>query len=112
MARDGEACKENENKMDTTLYIDSGAFKTIVNDPYLLHDYHTKPRMSVECAGDQTLYTEGTGTLKIDGDSSGLAPIENASVQPSGGAPLRQGHSPTNAFQNFRSPHTKPLCTF
>jgi len=82
MAKDGQSCKKTDNKSDTEFYIDSGAFKTIINDPTALHNYRRIPNMTVECAGDQILYTEGTGDLKLEGNESGLSKIEGVTYIP------------------------------
>ena len=73
---------QNKNKC-LEFYIDSGAFKTICNDKTCLHDYREVNSESIECAGDQVLYTEGIGELKLNElKHNGLAGIEDVTYVP------------------------------
>lgn len=73
---DEEPRRGNKN---LEIYIDSGAFSSMCNDKNLLHNYkNTKNKKIIECAGDQVLHTEGTGTLKLKtGDKNKLEEIED-----------------------------------
>ncbi|KAJ1525562.1 hypothetical protein ONE63_010366 [Megalurothrips usitatus] len=89
MARSGESdCVSNGNKNSTEMYIDSAASKTMTGDRDFLHNFtEINNKEPITCTAGQTLYTAGTGTLKlITSECIGLEEIDNVTYVP--------GHEP------------------
>lgn len=72
---------ENSNKIIKT-YLDSGAFASMSPEITCFHNYKPIENEPVECAGDQILYTQGKGTLKLSDNASGLKEIQNVTYVP------------------------------
>ncbi|KAK3931507.1 Retrovirus-related Pol polyprotein from transposon TNT 1-94 [Frankliniella fusca] len=72
----------NESNKIIKAYLDSGAFTSMSPDITFFHNYKPVHNEPIECAGDQILYTQGIGTLKLNKEIKGLKELQNITYVP------------------------------
>ncbi|KAK3918523.1 Kinesin-like protein KIN-14C [Frankliniella fusca] len=76
-----EIVNKDSNKILRT-YLDSGAFAPMSPEISCFHNYRPIHNEPIECAGDQVLYAQGTGTLIFNNSIDGLQEIQNFTSVP------------------------------
>ncbi|KAK3913436.1 Retrovirus-related Pol polyprotein from transposon TNT 1-94 [Frankliniella fusca] len=77
-----EFCDSKVTNKTIKMYLDSGAFAPMSPEITCLHNYKPIHNEPIECAGDQVLYTQGVGTLKLNTNIEGLLEIQNMTYVP------------------------------
>jgi len=74
----------NQKEINETLemYLDSGAFETMIRDRGILQEYSECDKLSIECAGNQILRAEGKGNICVSKEENGLESINSAYFVP------------------------------